>query len=223
MPRDRHSFAAGKSFLYENYRMSKPDYTGRVTVPVLWDRRTSTIVNSESSEIIRMLNSEFDEWGDASVDFYPEALRTQIDEINSWLIPEVCAGVYRAGFAATQDAYNDAVKQLFAKLDVLEDKLSAQPYLCGDRLTECDWHLFTLLCRFDAVYHGALRCNLRRLIDYPALTRYASRMHAIPGVAGTVRFDHIKLHYYDAIDEIDHSIVPLGPLKDYTSLPLAAE
>ncbi len=206
---------AGRRFLHEVYRAAKPDYTGRVSVPVLWDRATETIVSNESGEIIRMLNSAFDEWGDAAADFYPPALRADIDALNAWLIPTVCAGVYRAGFAATQHAYERAVVALFAALDELERRLSRQPYLLGDQLTESDWHLFATLCRFDAVYHGALRCNLRRLVDYPALTAYARRVHDVPGVAETVKLDHVKRHYYDAIGEIDPTIVPVGPADDY--------
>ncbi len=209
---------AGRRFLHEVYRAARPDYTGRVTVPVLWDRGADTIVNNDSSEIMRMLNSAFDEWGDATVDFYPSAKRADIDALNAWLIPTVCSGVYRAGFATSQDEYDRAAVALFAALDELERRLSRQPYLSGERLTESDWHLFATLCRFDAVYHGALRCNRRRLVDYPALSAYARRVHDAPGVAATVKLDHVKRHYYDAIGEIDPTIVPLGPAVDYTTI-----
>lgn len=209
--------ASGRQFLYEVYRAAKPDYTGKVTVPVLWDRKRETIVNNESSEIIRMLNSAFDAWGDASVDFYPRQLRSEIDALNAWLIPGICQGVYKAGFADSQAAYERAVETLFEGLDALEERLSTQPYLLGERITECDWHLFCTLCRFDAVYFGALKCNLRRLIDYPALSAYTRRLHEVPGIADTVRFEHIKRHYFDAIGEINPTIVPSGPAVDYTT------
>ncbi len=207
--------AGGRRFLYDVYRAALPDYTGRVTVPVLWDRQRETIVNNESREIMRMLNSAFDAWGDASVDFYPRAMRPAIDGLNAWLIPAVCQGVYRAGFADSQAAHERAVRTLFESLDELEARLARQPYLLGNRVTESDWHLFPTLCRFDAVYVGALKCNLRRLIDYPALSAYARRLHEIPGVAETVRFKHIKAHYYDALGEIDPTIVASGPAVDY--------
>lgn len=207
--------AGGRGFLHEVYRAARPDYTGRVTVPVLWDKRTSTIVNNESAEIIRMLNSAFDRWGDPAVDFYPQELRTEIESVNAWILPSVCRGVYAAGFATTQAAYDTAVRQLFESLDRLERRLEGQPYLCGSVATESDWHLFATLCRFDAAYVGALKCNLRRLIDFPALSAYTRRLHEWPGVAETVRIDHVTQHYYDAIDEIDRTIVPVGPDVDY--------
>ena len=210
-----------RRYLYEVYQAAKPDYTGRVTVPVLWDRQRQTIVNNQSGEIIRMLNSAFDAWGDASVDFYPADLRSQIDELNAWLIPNICAAVYRVGFADSQDAYDSAIVSLFESLDDVEQRLSRQPYLLGERPTESDWHLFATLCRFDAAYFGALKCNLRRLVDYPALSDYTRRMQNIPGVAETVRFDQIKRHYYDAIGEVDPTIVPLGPAIDYSHRNLA--
>lgn len=211
------SGGGGRRYLYEVYQAARPDYTGKVTVPVLWDRQSETIVNNESAEIIRMLNSAFDVWGDAAVDFYPAVLRREIDALNAWLVPNICAAVYRAGFADGQRAYERAVTALFDSLDELERRVARQPYLLGRRVTESDWHLFTTLCRFDAVYYGALKCNLRRLIDYPALSAYARRLHRLGGVAETVRMDHIKRHYYDAIGEIDATLVPRGPAVDYTA------
>lgn len=209
--------AGGRTFLHEVYRDARPDYTGRVTVPVLWDKRASTIVNNESGEIIRFLNTAFDRWGDDSVDFYPRDLRAEIEAVNSWILPSVCRGVYAAGFAATQAGHESAVRQLFDSLDRLERRLESQPYLCGDVVTESDWHLFATLCRFDAVYFGAMKCNVRRLTDYPELTAYTRRLHEMPGVGETVRIDHVMQHYYDAIDEIDRRIVPIGPAIDYRS------
>jgi len=209
--------AGGRHSLYEVYAAAAPDYSGRVTVPVLWDEATGTIVSNESGDIIRMLNRAFDVvGGDPAVDFYPAALRSEIDELNAALLPKVCAGVYRAGFARTQAAYDRAVAILFATLDDLEERLAdGRPYLLGGRLTESDWHLFTCLCRFDIAYHGRLKCNLRRLIDYPKLSAYARRLHELRGVAESVRIDQIKLHYHDNLPEIDPTIVPAGPAVDY--------
>jgi glutathionyl-hydroquinone reductase len=209
--------AGGRRTLHEVYTAAAPDYSGRVTVPVLWDQATGTIVSNESGDIIRMLNRAFDGLGgDPSVDFYPAALRDEINGLNAMLLPKVCAGVYRAGFARTQAAYDRTVTQLFASLDDLEERLAdGRLFLLGGRATESDWHLFTCLCRFDAAYHGRLKCNLRRLIDYPNLSAYAERLHGLPGVAETVRFDQIKLHYYDDLPEIDPTIVPAGPAIDY--------
>ncbi|MDX1562602.1 MAG: glutathione S-transferase C-terminal domain-containing protein, partial [Gammaproteobacteria bacterium] len=206
----------GFRYLYETYQLAKRDFTGIVTVPVLFDRREGTIVNNESGEIIRMLNSAFDAWGDASVDFYPPALRAEIDRLSGVILSTVCSGVYAAGFASTQQDYDRAVGRLFAALDELEQRLARQDYLLGRRVTESDWHLFATLCRFDAAYHGPLKCNLRRLIDYPALAAYTKRLYELPGVAETVRFDHIKRHYYDAIPGINHEIVAAGPAVQFT-------
>ncbi|MBT8079275.1 MAG: DUF4440 domain-containing protein [Gammaproteobacteria bacterium] len=205
----------GRRYLYEVYQAAQRDYTGRVTVPVLWDRKKETIVNNQSGEIIRILNTAFDSWGDTSVDFYPADLRSEIDALNAWLIPSICAAVYKVGFASNQAIYDQAIVSLFEALDEVEKRLSRQPCLLGRRITESDWHLFATLCRFDAVYFGAMKCNLRRLIDYPALCDYTRRIYQLPGVADTVRFDHIKQHYYDAIGEIDPTIVPHGPQSDY--------
>ncbi|MEM7249729.1 MAG: glutathione S-transferase family protein [Acidobacteriota bacterium] len=207
----------GFHFLSEAYLGSDPGFEGRVTVPVLWDRTTSRIVNNESADILRMLSSEFDAWGDASVDLYPESLRADIDAINDRVYTTVNNGVYRAGFATTQEAHGEAVLTLFESLDWLESELSQRRYLVGDAPTEADWRLFTTLIRFDAVYHGHFKCNLRRLADYPALSRYLRRLYQYPGVAETVDFDHVKRHYYVTHRALNPTgIVPLGPELDYT-------
>lgn len=207
----------GSDYLYQIYTRADPHYSGRVTVPVLWDRKTETIVNNESSEIIRMLNEAFDEWGDASVDFYPKELRAEIDAINTVVYDNVNNGVYRAGFATTQEAYEEAVTQLFATLDELEKRLSRQRYLVGNRLTEADWRLFTTLVRFDPVYVGHFKCNIRRIADYPNLSNYLRDLFQVPGVAGTVNMQHIKAHYYGSHKTINPTgIIPLGPEADYS-------
>jgi putative glutathione S-transferase len=212
--------ANGYDYLYEVYTHAKPDYTGKVTVPVLWDKHLKTIVNNESSEIIRMLNSEFDAFGDASVDFYPQELRAEIDEINAFVLDGVNMGVYKAGFASTQAGYEAAVDVLFDALDTLEVRLSGNRYLVQNRLTEADLRLFVTLVRFDAVYYGALNCNLRRLVDYPNLWNYTRRLYHIPGVADTVKLDHIKRHYYDTHEGlINRRIVPKGPAIDFGTSP----
>jgi putative glutathione S-transferase len=206
----------GAKQLYEVYLKAKPDYTGRVTVPVLWDRQTQTIINNESSEIIRIFNSAFDAWGDASLDLYPEGLRAAIDEVNAEVYDRVNNGVYKAGFATTQEAYEEAVTALFSALDSLEERLGRQRYLAGDRITEADWRLFTTLVRFDAVYHGHFKCNLRRLTDYPNLWGLTRELFQVRGVAETVNFDHIKRHYYWSHTSINPSqVVPLGPQLDF--------
>lgn len=206
----------GKRYLYEIYTLADPGYTGRATVPVLWDKRSSTIVNNESAEIIRMLNSAFDAFGDASVDFYPEPLRAEIDAVNAWIYDAVNNGVYKCGFATTQEAYEEAFVALFAALDRLEERLSRQRYLAGDRITEADWRLFTTLVRFDPVYVGHFKCNRRRIADYPNLSNYLRDLYQVPGVAGTVNLDHIKRHYYRSHKTINPTgIVPLGPDLDY--------
>jgi putative glutathione S-transferase len=206
----------GFDFLHQIYTKADPVYSGRVTVPVLWDKKKQTIVNNESSEIIRMLNSAFDEWGDASEDFYPQALRGEIDAINDFVYPAVNNGVYRAGFATTQDAYDEAFDEVFAALDRIEAILSTQRYLVGGRMTEADWRLFTTLVRFDPVYVGHFKCNLRRIADYPNLSNYLRELYQVPGVAGTVDLDHIKTHYYASHVTINPTrIVPSGPALDY--------
>ncbi len=208
----------GLDFLHQIYTKADPRYSGRVTVPVLWDRKLETIVSNESPEIIRMLNSAFDAWGDASVDFYPAPLRAEIDAINALVYPAVNNGVYRAGFATTQQAYEEAFVELFAALDTLEERLSRQRYLVGDRITEADWRLFTTLARFDPVYVGHFNCNLRRIADYPNLSNYLRDLYQVPGVAGTVNMHHIKAHYYGSHATINPTrIVPVGPAIDYAA------
>ncbi|WP_435104197.1 glutathione S-transferase family protein [Arhodomonas sp. AD133] len=205
----------GHDYLHQVYTQARSDYTGRVTVPVLWDKHTGTIVNNESAELIRMLNSAFDAWGDASLDFYPEALRGEIDEINAFVYDRVNNGVYKAGFATSQQAYEDAVDRLFEALDELEDRLGRQRYLVGQRLTEADWRLFTTLLRFDPVYVGHFKCNRRRLVDYPNLWAYIRELYQVPGVADTVNLDHIKRHYYTSHPSINPTgIIPVGPELD---------
>lgn len=206
----------GKDFLHQIYTMADPAYSGRVTVPVLWDKHEKTIVSNESSEIIRMLNSAFDAFGDASLDFYPKALRGEIDTINALVYPAINNGVYRAGFATTQQAYEEAFHELFATLDQLEERLSKQRYLVGGQVTEADWRLFTTLVRFDPVYVGHFKCNLRRIADYPNLSNYVRDLYQVPGVADTVNIQHIKAHYYGSHDTINPTrIVPVGPALDF--------
>jgi putative glutathione S-transferase len=207
----------GKATLAEIYLLSEPHYTGRVTVPVLWDKKRRTIVNNESAEIIRMLNSAFEAFTDVHTDYYPAPLRAEIDRINETVYANVNNGVYRAGFAGTQAAYEEAARALFATLDELEARLSRQRYLVGRQITEADWRLFTTLIRFDAVYYSHFKCNLRRIIDYPNLWNYLRDLYQVPGVAETVSLDHIKRHYYGSHRTINPTgIVPLGPLIDFT-------
>jgi len=203
-------------YLYENYLKADPGFNGLVTVPVLWDKKQQTIVNNESSEIIRMLNSSFDAFGNADVDFYPEALREQIDEINDPVYNNVNNGVYRAGFAQTQEAYDRAFDRLFNTMDELEEKLSRQRYLVGNQITEADWRLFTTLVRFDAVYYNHFKTNKKRLLEYPNLWAYTRELYQIPGVAETVNMDHIKYHYFASHRSINPTgIVPKGPEIDF--------
>jgi glutathionyl-hydroquinone reductase len=206
----------GLDYLHQIYTKADPTYSGRVTVPVLWDKREETIVSNESAEIVRMLNSAFDEWGDASLDFYPEALRGEIDAVNDEVYEPINNGVYKAGFATTQDAYEDAFGELFAALDRMEARLSRQRYLAGDVITEADWRLFTTLVRFDAVYYSHFKCNLRRIEDYPNLSGFLRELYQVPGVAGTVNMDHIKKHYYGSHETVNPTrIVPVGPALDF--------
>ncbi len=187
-------------------------------MPVLWDKQRETIVSNESAEIIRMLNHAFNEFGDATLDFYPAALRNQIDTLNDFIYPNINNGVYRAGFATTQEAYEEAFQQVFAALDALEQKLSQQRYLAGSSLTEADWRLFTTLVRFDPVYVGHFKCNHRRLADYPNLWNYTRDLYQTPGVAETVNMEHIKGHYYRSHKTINPTgIVPAGPEIEYTA------
>jgi putative glutathione S-transferase len=203
----------GADYLHQVYTAAEPAYTGRVTVPVLWDKATRKIVNNESSEIIRMLNSAFDAVGAKPGDYYPPDLRPEIDALNARIYDTVNNGVYKAGFATTQEAYEEAVRPLFETLDSLNEGLATRRWLCGDRPTEADWRLFTTLIRFDAVYVGHFKCNLRRIADYPNLSGYLRDLYRHPGVAGTVNFRHIKGHYYESHRTINPSgIVPAGPI-----------
>jgi putative glutathione S-transferase len=208
----------GKTTLAEIYLLADPHYTGRVSVPVLWDKKRHTIVNNESSEIIRMLNSAFDAFTNAHEDYYPTELRGEIDRINDLVYPNVNNGVYRAGFATSQDAYEEAARGIFAALDQIETRLSGQRYLAGNRLTEADWRLFTTLIRFDSVYYGHFKCNLRRVADYPNLWNYLRDLYQVPGIAETVNIDQIKRHYYGSQRQVNPTgIVPIGPLIDFAA------
>jgi putative glutathione S-transferase len=205
-------------YLYEIYCRAVPEYSGRVTVPVLWDLKRETIVNNESSEIIRMLNSAFDAVGAAPGDYAPSSLLGQIDAINARVYDAVNNGVYKAGFATDQNVYEGEVANLFAALDELEERLATQRYLVGDRVTEADWRLFTTLIRFDAVYYSHFKCNMRRIADYPNLGGYLRELYQWPGIAETVNFQHIKQHYYRSHPTINpNGIVPLGPVLDLDS------
>jgi glutathionyl-hydroquinone reductase len=207
----------GAYFLREVYAKADPDYTGRVTTPILWDRETETIVNNESREIIRMLDTEFGDFATTDAHFFPEDLRDEIDATIDAIYEPVNNGVYRAGFATTQEAYEEAVTELFDALNHWEEVLSSRRYLCGDRLTEADWCLFPTLVRFDAVYHGHFKCNLRRIVDYPNLWGYLKDLYQRPGVAETVDMDHIQKHYYVSHESINPTrIVPKGPILDFT-------
>ena len=203
-------------YLHQVYSQAQADYTGRVTVPVLWDRQQQTIVSNESAEILRMFNSAFDGVGAAAGDYYPEPLRGEIDALNDRIYHTVNNGVYKAGFATTQAAYEEALHPLFETLDWLDARLATQRYLMGDRLTEADWRLFTTLLRFDPVYVGHFKCNLRRLVDYPHLWAYVRDLYQVRGVAETVNLAHIKGHYYRSHTTINPTgVVPLGPEIDY--------
>ena len=205
-------------YLYEVYIAAKPDYTGRVTVPILWDKKTNTIVSNESSEIIRMFNSAFDEVGATAVNFLPTELLAEIDTVNEFVYSAVNNGVYKAGFATTEAAYREAVVTLFDALDTLEARLVDQRYLLGDTITEADWRLFTTLVRFDAVYVGHFKCNIRRIVDYPNLSGYLRDLHQVSGIAETVSIEHIKAHYYTSHANINPTrIIPVGPLLDFNA------
>ena len=206
----------GATYLYKVYTRAEPTYTGRVSVPVLWDKTRRTIVNNESAEIMRMFNSAFDSVGALPGDYYPPELGQAIDAFNARIYREVNNGVYRAGFATTQEAYQEAVGPLFRALDWLEETLSRQTWLCGERLTEADWRLFTTLLRFDAVYFGHFKCNIGRLVDYPELWDFTRALYQHPGVRQTVDFNHIKRHYYMSHASINPTrIVPVGPRLDF--------
>lgn len=209
----------GWEYLSQAYLMTNPGYDDRVTVPVLWDTETDRIVSNESSEIIVMLNSEWDAWaGHPELDLWPDDVRDEGDALNDLIYETVNDGVYRAGFATTQESYEDAVRPLFDTLGVLEERLAEQRYLLGDRQTLADWRLFTTLVRFDAVYYSHFKCNIRRVVDYPNLYGYLRDLYSTPGVAETVNFDHIKRHYYITHTSINPTqIVPVGPALDLTS------
>ncbi|WP_105264982.1 glutathione S-transferase family protein [Pseudoalteromonas sp. T1lg76] len=204
-------------FMHQIYTRNKADYSGRVTVPVLWDKQTNRIVSNESAEIIRMFNSAFNALTGDEQDFYPQELRSEIDEINAFVYENINNGVYRAGFATTQRAYEQAFDALFKALDHLELRLSKLRYLVGNRLTEADWRLFTTLIRFDAVYFGHFKCNLRSIESYPNLSQYVRELYQHPGVADTTDFNHIKRHYYFSHGQINPTrVVPKGPRLDFT-------
>jgi putative glutathione S-transferase len=206
------------SLMHQVYTAADPVYTGRVTVPVLWDKERETIVSNESADIIRMLNSAFDEVGALEGDYYPSELHDEIHALNDRIYDTVNNGVYKSGFATTQEAYEEAVVPLFETLDWLEERLSRQRYLAGDRVTEADWRLFTTLVRFDPVYVGHFKCNLRRIVDYPHLSGYLRELYQWPGVRGTVNFEHIKNHYYASHATINPTgVVPMGPVLDLDS------
>ncbi len=209
----------GAALLRDVYLKAKPDYTGRVTVPLLWDRKSGTILNNESAEIMRMLNSEFNAFALRELnDLYPAALRAQIERWNEIIYRTVNNGVYRAGFATAQDKYEAAVRELFATLDRLDEHLGEHRYLCASVPTEADWRLFTTLVRFDAVYYGHFKCNLRRLVDYRNLWAYTRELYQVPGVAGTVDLEQIKEHYYRSHPRINpNGVVPVGPALDFAA------
>lgn len=208
----------GFRYLSEAYQKTDPTFNDRVTVPVLWDKKTGRIVSNADDDIMRMLNSELNPFTDVKTDFYPAPLRAEIDEINGFVYPNINDGVYRAGFATTQGSYDQAVRNLFGALDRIEARLSKQRYLVGQRITEADWRLFPTLIRFDAVYHGHFKCNIRRIVDYPHLWGYLRDLYQQDGVSETVNFDHIKRHYYVTHNDINPTrIVPVGPALDLTS------
>lgn len=202
-------------YMHQVYTKDTPNITSRVTVPVLWDKKTNKIVNNESADIIRILNSAFNELTGNTDDYYPQALREEIDKINDFVYPNINNGVYKSGFATTQDAYEEAVQALFVALDKIEERLSKQRYLVGSSLTEADWRLFTTLIRFDPVYVGHFKCNLKRIADYPAISAYVKDLYQVEGVAETTDFNHIKRHYYFSHTMINPTqVVPMGPEMD---------
>jgi glutathionyl-hydroquinone reductase len=212
-----HDNLLGKSALHEIYTAAQPDYTGRVTVPVLWDKQRQTMVSNESAEVIRMLNSAFDAFTDNKVDYYPSAQRTEIDALNERIYNTINNGVYRAGFARSQSAYDEAVTALFDTLDVLDDRLADRRYLLGTQQTEADWRLFPTLARFDVAYVGAFKCNIRRIADYANLWPYARDLFQTPGVAETVRHDIYKQGYYSKSELRNPlGIIPAGPDVDFS-------
>lgn len=211
--------ADGVFRLYQIYQAADPDYTGKVTVPTLWDRKRRTIVNNESSEIIRMLNSAFGAWTEVSFDFYPQALRKEIDEINDFVYGHLNNGVYRAGFARTQEAYDEAARKVFYGLETLEKRLSERRYLAGERITEADWRAFPTLLRFDLVYYSHFKCNVRRIQDYPNLANYLRELYQWPGIRETCDLNKIKAGYYSQRNINPTGIVPMGPTLDHLEAP----
>lgn len=208
----------GFKFLSDAYRATDPNYRGRVTVPVLWDTETTRIVSNSDDDIMRMLNREFDRFTDSRIDLYPDDLCNELDELNTFIYENVNNGVYRAGFATSQQAYERAVRRLFEALDALDERLAKQRYLFGARIVETDWRLFVTFIRFDAVYHGHFKCNIRRIVDYGNLFGYVKDLYQHDAIADTVNFNHIKRHYYMTHDEINPTrIVPLGPDQDLSS------
>jgi len=216
---DLQPCADGVFRLYQIYAATDPNYTGKVTVPTLWDRKRRTIVNNESSEIIRMFNSAFDEWTDVTYDFYPADLRESIDRINDFVYEHLNNGVYRAGFARTQEAYDAAVRKVFHGLDSLEEWLNRQRYLAGERITEADWRAFPTLLRFDLVYYSHFKCNLRRVQDYPNVVNYLRELCQWPGIGETFDLEKIKAGYYSQRNVNPTGIVPVGPILDHLNLP----
>lgn len=209
--------AAGFRFLSEAYKATDPAFEGRVTVPVLWDKQTRQIVNNSEDDICRMFNDAFGRFADGTVDLFPADIATEHEELSLFIYDKVNNGVYQAGFATTQDAYERNCRAVFAALDKLEERLASKPHLFGSRIVEADWRLFCTLVRFDAVYHGHFKCNLRRITDYPRLSAYMRDLYNQPGIAETVSFDHIKRHYYITHTEINPTrIVPLGPALDFS-------
>lgn len=204
------------AYLHQVYTHENPEYSGRVTVPVLWDKKQQRIVNNESAEIIRIFNEAFNGLTGDTSDYYPTPLRDDIDQINQFVYENINNGVYRCGFATTQKAYESAFKRLFDALDEIEERLETQRYLVGNQITEADWRLFTTLIRFDAVYYGHFKTNLKRIEDYPNLSNYLRELYQVEGIAETVNFDHIKTHYYYSHDTINPTrIIPVGPELDY--------
>ncbi|MEN3158898.1 glutathione S-transferase family protein [Alkalimonas sp. NCh-2] len=206
------------SYLHQLYTKAKPDYSGRVTVPVLWDKTKGSLINNESADILRIFNNAFNHQTGNQLDFYPRALQASIDKVNEWVYHDINNGVYKAGFATTQTAYQEAFTALFKALDKAEQLLSEQRFLTGDYLTEADWRLFTTLIRFDAVYVGHFKCNQRRIADYPVLSNYLRSLYQLPGIADTVNWSHIKRHYYISHPMINPTqIVPAGPDLDFSA------
>jgi glutathionyl-hydroquinone reductase len=221
--RDDRGWRYGTHFLAELYLASGPTYRGRVTVPVLWDLQTKRVVSNSDDDILRMFETEFDAVGDPQPDYYPPALRAQIDALNEEIYRDLNDGVYQAGFATSQAAYEEAAYRVFAMLDRLEERLRTRRFLFGKQPVETDWRAFVTLIRFDPVYYGHFKCNLRRIVDYPNLYGYLRDLYQIPGVASTVDFDHIKRHYYYTHDDINPTrIVPIGPLQ-YLEMPALRE